>query len=63
MHTHTLPPLNMWQISQSIIPMCVQVRECVKLDEERTQCWALYRKLKKLTKALDDMQGHFDAHR
>lgn len=40
-----------------------QVRECVKLDEEQKQCWALYRKLKKLTKALDDLQGHMDGRR
>jgi DnaJ family protein C protein 3 len=40
-----------------------QVRECIRLDEEEKSCWALYKKLKKLTKALDELQSHIEANR
>ncbi len=40
-----------------------QVRECVKLDEEEKTCWGLYKKLKKLTKTMDELQAHLDANR
>ncbi len=40
-----------------------QVRECVRLDEEEKTCWALYKKLKKFTKVLDELQGHMDGQR
>lgn len=40
-----------------------QTRECIKLDEEHRVCRALYRKLKKLNKFLDEMQDHLQNNR